>query len=58
MRDRLTHGYFDINWEIVWNVLQNDIQPLKKVHHENNFGKWMGVRIIIPTFALFKDTGT
>ncbi len=30
MRDRLTHGYFDINWEIVWNVLQNDIQPLKK----------------------------
>ena len=30
MRDRLTHGYFDINWEIVWNVLQNDIHPLKK----------------------------
>ena len=30
MRDRLTHGYFDINWEMVWYVLQNDIQQLKK----------------------------
>lgn len=29
MRDRLTHGYFDVNWELVWNVLQEDIEPLK-----------------------------
>ena len=29
MRDRLTHGYFEVNWELVWNVLQNDILPLK-----------------------------
>ncbi|HJK78273.1 MAG TPA: DUF86 domain-containing protein [Methanocorpusculum sp.] len=29
MRDRLTHGYFEVNWELVWNVLQNDIMPLK-----------------------------
>ncbi|MDU9375752.1 hypothetical protein McpSp1_03310 [Methanocorpusculaceae archaeon Sp1] len=29
MRDRLTHGYFEVNWELVWNVLQHDIAPLK-----------------------------
>ncbi|MDO5845873.1 MAG: DUF86 domain-containing protein [Methanocorpusculum sp.] len=30
MRDRLTHGYFDINWELVWIVLHDDIPRLKK----------------------------
>ena len=29
MRDKLSHGYFDINWEIVWNVLKNELVALK-----------------------------
>jgi len=29
MRNKLTHEYFGINWEIVWNVLVNDIPQLK-----------------------------
>ena len=29
MRDRLTHGYFDVSWDIVWNVLNDDIPSLK-----------------------------
>lgn len=28
MRDKLSHGYFDINWEIVWDVLHNDVPYL------------------------------
>jgi uncharacterized protein with HEPN domain len=28
MRNRLTHGYFEVNLDILWNVLQNDIPPL------------------------------
>ncbi|WP_083773190.1 HepT-like ribonuclease domain-containing protein [Methanolacinia petrolearia] len=29
MRDRLTHGYFDVSWDIVWNVLNDDIPSLR-----------------------------
>lgn len=28
MRNRLTHGYFEVNLDILWNVLQNDIPSL------------------------------
>ncbi|HJJ54999.1 MAG TPA: DUF86 domain-containing protein [Methanocorpusculum sp.] len=28
MRDKLTHDYFGINWEIVWGVLEHDIPQL------------------------------
>ena len=30
MRNRLIHGYFDIDPEIVWNTTQNDLPVLKK----------------------------
>ena len=30
MRNHIAHGYFDINAELVWDVLQNDIDPLEK----------------------------
>ncbi len=30
MRNRIAHGYFDINTEHVWDVLTNDLQPLRK----------------------------
>lgn len=30
MRDRLIHGYFDIDYEIVWDVIQKDIPKLQK----------------------------
>ncbi|PKK86528.1 MAG: hypothetical protein CVT48_00595 [Thermoplasmata archaeon HGW-Thermoplasmata-1] len=30
MRHRLTHGYFKINTELVWNVVENDIPGLKR----------------------------
>jgi len=29
MRNRLIHGYFDIDAEIVWNTTQNDLPILK-----------------------------
>ncbi len=30
MRHVLVHGYFEIDLEIVWSVLENDLQPLKE----------------------------
>ena len=29
MRDRLIHGYFGIDYQIVWDVIKNEIPPLK-----------------------------
>ena len=29
MRNRLIHGYYDINLEIVWKTVKKDIPPLK-----------------------------
>jgi len=28
MRDHIAHGYFDINTDLVWDVVKNDLQPL------------------------------
>jgi uncharacterized protein with HEPN domain len=28
-RNRLIHGYFDVDAEIVWNTTQNDLPKLK-----------------------------
>ena len=28
IRDRLIHDYFGVNWDIVWNVVENDIPDL------------------------------
>ena len=28
MRDRLIHGYFDINLDVVWETVTNDLPPL------------------------------
>jgi len=30
LRNRLIHAYFDINLGIVWDIVQNDIPPLKQ----------------------------
>lgn len=30
MRDRLIHGYFGVDYEIVWDVVQKEIASLKK----------------------------
>ena len=27
MRNHIAHGYFDINAELVWDVIKNDLQP-------------------------------
>ena len=29
MRDHIAHGYFDINSELVWDVVKNDLSPLR-----------------------------
>ena len=29
MRDHIAHGYFDINSELVWDVVKNDLYPLR-----------------------------
>ena len=28
MRDRLIHGYFDVNQDILWETVKNDLPPL------------------------------
>lgn len=28
VRDRLTHSYFDINYEIVWNIVEHELPKL------------------------------
>jgi uncharacterized protein with HEPN domain len=28
MRDRLIHGYFDVNLEVVWKTVTEDLPPL------------------------------
>lgn len=28
MRNRIAHGYFDINSDLVWDVVKNDLKPL------------------------------
>ena len=28
MRDHIAHGYFDINTDLVWDVIANDLSPL------------------------------
>jgi len=30
MRDHIAHGYFDINTDFVWDVIQNDLKPLQE----------------------------
>jgi len=30
MRHVLVHGYFEIDLDIVWSVLENDLVPLKE----------------------------
>lgn len=38
-RDRLIHGYFDVDFDIVWKIISQDIRPLviqlKKILSEN-----------------------
>ncbi len=29
MRDKLIHQYFGVDWDVVVNVLKNEIKPLK-----------------------------
>ena len=29
MRNRIAHGYFDINYNMVWDVVKNDISVLR-----------------------------
>ena len=30
MLDHIAHGYFDINVDFIWDVIQNDIDPLRE----------------------------
>lgn len=30
MRDQVTHGYFKVDLEIVWDVVANDLRPLRE----------------------------
>ena len=30
MRNHIAHGYFDINTDYVWDVIQNDLFPLQE----------------------------
>jgi len=28
MRNRLSHGYFAVDWDLIWATIQNDLPPL------------------------------
>jgi uncharacterized protein with HEPN domain len=30
LRDKMIHGYFGVNWDIVWDVIRNQIPKLKE----------------------------
>lgn len=30
LRDKMIHGYFGVNWDIVWDVVRNQIPKLKE----------------------------
>jgi uncharacterized protein with HEPN domain len=30
MRDRLIHGYFGVDYDLIWDVVQNKIRPLRE----------------------------
>ena len=30
VRDRIIHGYFSVNWVIVWDIILHEIEPLKQ----------------------------
>jgi uncharacterized protein with HEPN domain len=32
-RDKLIHAYFDVDWGIVWNILQSEIPALEQSVH-------------------------
>lgn len=34
MRDKLIHGYFGVDLELIWEVVKKDIPPLKKQINE------------------------
>lgn len=29
MRNHIAHGYFDLNYEMIWDVVKNDLPPLR-----------------------------
>lgn len=33
MRNRMAHGYFDINLDIVWEAICNDLPALEETRH-------------------------
>lgn len=41
MRNHIAHGYFDINADLVWDVIQNDLDPLLEAidYFQNNIYK-------------------
>jgi uncharacterized protein with HEPN domain len=43
MRDRLIHGYFSVDYELVWDVVTNHLPPLK-IQMENIIEKENGAQ--------------
>jgi len=31
MRNKMIHGYFDIDWEVVWQTARDDLPPLRRL---------------------------
>jgi len=29
-RDKLIHAYFEVDWRIVWNIIQNEVPALEQ----------------------------
>ena len=46
MRNRLVHGYFDIDLDIVWQTIKEDIPDLlEKVENIFNQEKWVKLKL-------------
>ncbi len=48
MRHVLVHGYFEIDLDIVWSVIEKDLQPLKKEIEYLPINVQPGVILLIP----------
>ena len=34
MRNVLVHDYFEVDFDVVWQIIQNDLPPLEKAMHD------------------------
>lgn len=59
MRHNLAHGYYQVDADIVWSVIQHDLQPLReqvvRYLDEVNWDEWEKNEVVIKETAVHKS---